>query len=251
MKNKVMGPNRTLYGLIHRDASEPRISDDDVESSSAATLLHAQKSPIKSYSRYSLLSIACKIVIVLFSFWGFVDVGLRLWSRISPSLSTSGPLPCYCGTTRAEAESLGCKYVAMASAWLPERCRDPYLEADFEAAGPNGLWEYYADANMTKTLSKVEIADFAGTYNKYYNPWKWHVVHCLYYWRKLHRAQWSGVILEPRFNTDAHIHHCSKLILSGNRQGITTSGIDMGDGLVSRLVQQEPVPWNDLNDGTV
>ncbi|KAH8812252.1 hypothetical protein F5884DRAFT_636863, partial [Xylogone sp. PMI_703] len=123
--------------------------------------------------------------------------------------------PCYCGNSVEQAQSLGCKFVPMSAAWLPSHCRDEYLEEEFNNIGPNAdhSWTYYADYGRTETLDTITISTFAGSTIRFYNDWEWHVMHCIFYWRKLHRAQFSGVTIEPRFNTDAHIGHCARLIL--------------------------------------
>lgn len=162
-------------------------------------------------------------------------------------------LPCYCGKTIAEARSLGCIYVAMASAWLPPQCRDDALAADFESAGPgpNGTWSYFADMEMAVEMSPEQVAALAGTEKVYYTTWEWHVVHCLFYWRKLHRTQTAkGLTIEPRFNSDAHIHHCAKLILTrGELINKTRSGMDLGNEPVQVEMLTSRVSWADLSDG--
>lgn len=53
-------------------------------------------------------------------------------------------MTCSCGKSVAEAIANGCKYDLLASAWLPEQCRDDELTAEFNKAGPgpNGEWTY-------------------------------------------------------------------------------------------------------------
>lgn len=199
------------------------------------------------------LSCLGKATVTLLCLWGVIDLVFRGLSLSATSLVVTPPNLCYCGNTLVEAHALGCEYVAMASAYLPAHCRDPALESDFETIGPSsrGAWSYHADESLTQSLTSAEIARFAGSTTKYYTSWEWHVLHCLFYWRKMHRAQFLGTVIEPRFNTDNHIHHCTKLILNGDRNGSTTSGIDMGDGAVSEAQQQARVLWTDLRDGLV
>jgi hypothetical protein len=71
----------------------------------------------------------------------------------------------------------------------------------------------------------------------------------MFYWRKLHRAQFSGVIVEPRFNTDAHISHCTRLILSKNTTSTTVSGVGLGRDRYTKEELEEPVLWDDVRDG--
>lgn len=66
---------------------------------------------------------------------------------------------CNCGASVAEAISMGCKYDALATAWLPKYCRDEELTAEFEKLGdgPNGEWTYWRDANHTQILPMQEL----------------------------------------------------------------------------------------------
>jgi hypothetical protein len=159
--------------------------------------------------------------------------------------------PCYCGHSSAEARSLNCEYVPMASAWLPPHCRDTYLETEFDKLGPNpdSTWTYYADYARTTPIAIATISEFAGSTTRFYNEWQWHVMHCMFYWRKLHRAQFSGVVIEPRFNTDAHIGHCTRLILSLNTTSTTVSGVGLGSDKWTREEVEDPADWGDVRDG--
>lgn len=254
MKNTGIGSrqsvNHTQYTSVKEDDPSDLPTYSDVELSFELPERLSSSKSLRKRAPFLVL----KSLVIIFSIWGFVDLTYRLWTGVvSQQLRQTLPLPCYCGSTLEEAKSLGCEYVAMASAYLPASCRDRALEADFDVLGPgpDGAWGYYTDENFTSTLTRTEIELFAGSTSKYFNSWEWHVVHCLFYWRKMHRAQFSGVVVEPRFNTDAHIHHCSKLILSGDRNATTTSGVDMGDEIITEARQQDMVNWKDLRDGVV
>jgi hypothetical protein len=178
---------------------------------------------------------------------------IDLFHRISISISkvpSSGP-KCYCGNSAEEARSLGCKYVPMSAAWLPVHCQDDYLDKEFNDLGPNPdhSWTYYTDYERSSTIDLDTISNFAGSTTRFYNDWEWHVMHCMFYWRKLHRAQFSGVTLEPKFNTDAHISHCTRLILSRNVTSTTVSGVAMGGEIKSEEELKSPVMWSDVRDG--
>lgn len=124
---------------------------------------------------------------------------------------------CNCGNSIAEAVKLGCKFDSLAVAWLPEHCRDEDLTAEFERSGPgeNGEWEYWADTNHTQQLTLEEVAATADYHHKLkiHMTRQWHVLHCIFYWRKEHRARFNGKKVEPRADTEGHIQHCSQVIL--------------------------------------
>lgn len=82
-------------------------------------------------------------LVAFLSVWGFINIFMTIVRQVpflnGDSLS-SGPQGCYCGTSSAEAKSMGCKYDSLAAAWLPEHCRDDELTAEFDHSGdgPNG-----------------------------------------------------------------------------------------------------------------
>jgi hypothetical protein len=123
---------------------------------------------------------------------------------------------CDCGNSTAEAVVLGCKYDSLAAAWLPEHCRDDELTAEFERSGPgaDGKWTYWADSAHTKEISVDEIAKMAGNQEfRFHMSGHWHVLHCIFYWRKEYRARFNGKVVEPRSDNENHIKHCGKMFL--------------------------------------
>ncbi|KAJ6443423.1 MIZ zinc finger protein [Purpureocillium lavendulum] len=133
----------------------------------------------------------------------------------TPTSASSAALgQCNCGASVDEARSLGCKYDTLAAAWLPPRCIDQQLTSEFDRSGdgPDGQWRYWYDANLTVPLSVEDLAGRGGddTFWFYSTP-EWHVRHCLFYWRKQWRARFTGVLVEPRYDTDAHINHCGSI----------------------------------------
>ncbi|KJZ70273.1 hypothetical protein HIM_10354 [Hirsutella minnesotensis 3608] len=124
------------------------------------------------------------------------------------------PNSCDCGNSTAEAISLGCKYDSLAAAWLPEHCRDDELTVEFERSGPgeNGTWIYWADTAHSIEIGVEEIAKMADSPDlRFHMSSHWHVIHCIFYWRKQYRARFNGKIVEPRSDTEEHIKHCGKI----------------------------------------
>lgn len=179
---------------------------------------------------------------------GIFDLVLRITPTKSYS-SNSGPR-CYCGNSVEEAKSLGCAYVPLAAAWLPVHCRDEYLEEEFNLMGPNPdhSWPYYADYKRETAIDIDAMANQAGTENHFFSEWEAHVVHCMFYWRKLQRAQFTGVVVEPRYNTDAHISHCTRLILGGHGPYPQIATVTLGNESISEEEQRRPVAWDDVRE---
>lgn len=108
---------------------------------------------------------------------------LRASGPPSEQSTTTSNSSCNCGASVAEAKSIGCKYDALASAWLPTHCRDEALTAEFERAGdgPAGEWTYWADSNHTIELTLDEIASHGGDADfRFQATADWHLHHCLF-----------------------------------------------------------------------
>ncbi|KAH8651939.1 hypothetical protein BGZ60DRAFT_461675 [Tricladium varicosporioides] len=205
---------------------------------------HSEKPIFKRITYFLIVAILSCLAAV-----GVVDLLYRIANFNSEAPYTAPS--CYCGNSAEQARSLGCEYVPVASSWLPPHCRDEFLEKEFDRIGPNPdhSWTYYADYARTTVLDPKLIPEFAGSSTRFYNEWEWHVMHCMFYWRKLHRAQFSGITVDPRFNTDGHISHCTRLILSRNFTSTTVSGVGLGRDHLTKEELQSPVNWDDVRDG--
>lgn len=136
--------------------------------------------------------------------------------QLQPLASNDERVSCNCGNSVAEALLKGCKYDLLASAWLPEACRDEALTDEFNRSGPgpNGTWKYYVDEMGTSSLDPAEVELLADSRGQlYWTTFEWHVVHCYFYWLKLHRSRFTGRTVEGRYDNEKHIRHCGKLFL--------------------------------------
>lgn len=128
---------------------------------------------------------------------------------------------CNCGNSVQEALANGCKYDPMATSWLPPICRDDELIDEFNHAGPgtDGEWTYYADQSGNRTMTVEEVsrlAEMEGDEATFWTTHEWHLVHCLFYWKKESRARKSGkMMLEKSFDGGDHIDHCYVAFQSG------------------------------------
>jgi hypothetical protein len=79
------------------------------------------------------------------------------------------------------------------------------------------------------------MASFGGVGGDFriYTSRAWHIVHCVYYWKKQIRLAQTGAIMEPRFAGVRHADHCMKdfldttnpeLIASGQQISLTSNG---------------------------
>ena len=136
-------------------------------------------------------------------------------------LPKSTPLgACNCGNSVSEALDMGCMFDSLAVAWMPPRCIDQELLLEFQRSGdgPDGAWRYFSDKELRNEISLDQLANMADhKEHLWYSTPQWHITHCVFYWRKQHRARWTGVLVEPRFDSDLHINHCAH-ILQSNKQ---------------------------------
>jgi hypothetical protein len=114
-----------------------------------------------------------KTVLVFYALYGLLSMSVQ----IHDSLQRIKPTTCDCGSSVAEAISLGCKYDSLAAAWLPGHCRDDELTAEFETKGPgpNGSWIYWADRDHKIEVSLEEIAAMGDDPSQHFRmSWEWH-----------------------------------------------------------------------------
>lgn len=156
------------------------------------------------------------LLVCLLAIWGLCSILLQAiparHSHVQEVIANVGlPLGCDCGDSVAEAVSLGCRFDSLSMAWLPEHCRDDELTAEFDTAGngPNGTWLYYADTDHTIEVDFETVAAMGDDPTARVHMGKtWHMIHCIFYWRKQYRTRLNGKIVEPRSDSEAHIKHC-------------------------------------------
>lgn len=167
-----------------------------------------------------------KLVLISLALYGYISLCRSAALHFFPSsfhfsypkdISEGGQFneDCDCGSSIAEAKSRGCIYDALASAWLPEYCRDDELTAEFNRSGPleGGKWPYWADKKGQIPITTDDIAMMAETMDHWYSIKEWHVVHCNFYWRKRFRMKETGKLMERRNDNIKHIRHCGDVVL--------------------------------------
>lgn len=103
----------------------------------------------------------------------------------------------------------------MSFSWLPPACYDAELSYDFTYAYPNATapnkWNWYEDLAATRPvpISRVE----AGDYEALYVSWEYHLVHCVFMFKKLHRAVEQGLKIDGYIGNMGHTEHCGRTLL--------------------------------------
>jgi len=85
------------------------------------------------------------VAMAAFSVYGVLDLSIKIYGSVQNL--NKGKSLCNCDNSTTEALLLGCKFVPMASAWLPRACSDDEFSSEFDHAGPgpNNSWAYFAD----------------------------------------------------------------------------------------------------------
>ena len=111
-----------------------------------------------------------------------------------------------CGNDPATARSRGCSFDLISFAWQTPECYDASLVAEFSQWD---TWTFYTEerGNVTVAQEVVLMGE-----QSLWVTWHYHLVHCTFMWRQMHRAYERGWI-------DAHLHaynhtlHCQKVLL--------------------------------------
>ncbi|OHF01680.1 hypothetical protein CORC01_02871 [Colletotrichum orchidophilum] len=211
------------YLRLPRDVNgKSSLEDESQDSPRNKTLVFGQ-----------VVSFAGRLLIVSFAAYGLYSL------LTSPSPSTLQPrgMSCNCGETIEEARANDCVYDSLAAAWLPPHCRSPELTAEFESLGPNepdaigNTWGYWHDKNKTNPMTLEEVSQLPeaarhGQYARFFATHEWHLVHCVFYWRKMWEAARCArgdvgafcgkdgvLVIEKRYDTLMHINHCLTMFL--------------------------------------
>jgi hypothetical protein len=160
----------------------------------------------------SSFGFAWSILLRLLAMCGLFAILTLAYSEISVRIKRN-PGDCDCGKSIIEARRRGCEWDSMAGAWLPEHCRDPELTEQFKRSSPAGAWIYYADESKGVVLNETQVSRLAeADKHTYWVTLDWHVAHCLFYWKKTRRSEWTGTVIEERYSNIDHIVHCEELI---------------------------------------
>lgn len=124
--------------------------------------------------------------------------------------STSGVGPSSCGTSTFSAREMGCNFDIMSFSWLPPACFDEQLMQDF-LDHENGPWIWYHDQNRTQQAEREFV--LLGNYPQLYVEWDYHMAHCAFMWRKMHRAVLEGRPLDSYILDMHHTQHCERTLL--------------------------------------
>lgn len=114
-----------------------------------------------------------------------------------------------CGNSPREAKQRECLYSIVLHAWLPKSCLTEADEEDAKDMYSDRDWFYENPSGKNMTMEELGTGD----YEHFQTTYDWHVTHCMYVWKRLHR-----VMMDPSQELDSytasyhHTSHCVKMI---------------------------------------
>ncbi|KAI1842111.1 hypothetical protein JX266_011644 [Neoarthrinium moseri] len=133
----------------------------------------------------------------------------------------AGVSPWSCGSSREEALVAGCQFDVVSFSWLPPDCYDGELVAQFEARGP---WQWYVGRDGGVTADAKAVRE--GRLDRLYVTWEFHLLHCTFQWKKMHRAMLAGRPIDSYIGNFSHTQHCERMIMNRRTQ-LNSTGTDI------------------------
>jgi len=120
-----------------------------------------------------------------------------------------------CGNTSSSARLANCTFDAMSFSWLPPLCADPELMAEFLRVQN---WSWWLDENATMPVSTEIVVE--GNHEEVFVTREFHMYHCTYMWRKLHRGLLKSLenkerrgIVDTYIGNYRHTAHCEMMLV--------------------------------------
>lgn len=115
-----------------------------------------------------------------------------------------------CGNSAEEARAAGCHFEVLSWAWQADECHDIELENQFKQLDD---WRFFRDKEGTIEIPPSEYGQDERRHDLIiWGSRNWHIVHCLYMWRKMHRAPQLGLRWDEYMKDFAHTMHCNGVL---------------------------------------
>lgn len=115
-----------------------------------------------------------------------------------------------CGNSVEQAKANGCHFDMMSWLWLPNECFDAELVEEFIQLRD---WKWYTHHRGLEE-DRVPVADVkTGMYDSLWAPQEYHMWHCTYMWKKMHRAILRHGPIDNDIARYNHTLHCEKMLL--------------------------------------
>lgn len=124
-----------------------------------------------------------------------------------------------CGNSPADAQALGCRYSIVLHAWLPQDCLTEDDLEDEKLMYEGRDWPFEING---RNLTMEELHH--GDYGHFTTTFGWHVVHCMYVWKRIHRVALDASLKIDSYTANFHhTSHCVQMI-GGDPGGMKDSG---------------------------
>lgn len=110
-----------------------------------------------------------------------------------------------CGDTAEQAKRRGCRFDPITFSWLPMDCVDHELIDEFHTTN----WTLYADKNKTETRTEEEWSNGTGKMKQAWLTNEDRRLHCIYSWKRMHRAIMLGKSLPTGISSYAETELCA------------------------------------------
>lgn len=137
-------------------------------------------------------------------------------TRSTPQQALIQTVQLDCGSTAAEAASLGCEFDILTNNWIPSACVDHVTAAEFRAWVSDNKrlhspWPYYHDEEAAEQVdSEHDLSEMVG--HDIFTTTENHIGHCVFLMRRLHRLA-KGEVKKIAQVTFSHTVHCTNEIL--------------------------------------
>jgi hypothetical protein len=139
-----------------------------------------------------------------------------------------------CGNTTTSAQANNCTFDPLSFAWLPKPCFDDHLSQAFLWLRN---WTWYFDPDGSNPAPYEEV--LKGEHDRLYVTAEHHVLHCMYMWRKMHRAVSEGWLIDGIIGDFEHADYCERMMVIG----LETGGVVVVDEVVEMKWPDCPVIW--------
>jgi hypothetical protein len=120
-----------------------------------------------------------------------------------------------CGTSAASARARNCVFEPTGFTWMPRACHDAITEREFLAYTAVHDLKLFRDPDYTDVVTPEEVArgDGAG----YFVREGYHLAHCMFLFKELHRAYARGGVVDGYVVSLNHTEHCVGQSLSAGK----------------------------------
>lgn len=197
---------------------------------------YAQKPDEKEQRRLVLvLGLLCVLVMSLALFvvafhWIFSPGSPHIYTNSLANMAVGQAGPTDCGSSVKEALEKGCLFDPVSFSWLAPDCYDSELVESFLELGS---WAWHSSkADSSIEANKVHFETVAlGEHHHLWVTREFHLYHCTFQWRKMHRAILRGKPLDGYIGNYSHTEHC---------EGVLTNAVlDLGLGVVDVQIQRK------------